>query len=95
MRFERVTYVIRKIVATDGEMARQVENLQINGRDVSLMQLPGYMDWSEQKLSEGVSAALIANLDARSMFLLPEDDQEIGVEIYEELLEDLKNEVGE
>lgn len=59
------------------------------------MQLPGYMAWSEKKLDEGVSEALIANLDARSIFLLPEEDATIGISIFEELLEDLKSEVDE
>lgn len=82
-------------MATDSEIAQNVQNLQNNGRDVPLMQLPGYVTWSEKKLAEGVSEALIANLDSRSMFLLPEDELTIGGEDYEELLEDLKDEVDE
>jgi hypothetical protein len=82
-------------LATDKEIAQRVQNMQNNGRDVPLMRLPGYMAWSEKKLDEGVSEALIANLDALSMFLLPEEDATIGVKHYEELLEDLKDLVDE
>lgn len=76
-------------MATDKEIALRVEHLQNSGRDVPLMQLPGYVEWSERKLNEGVSPALIAHLDGLAMFLLPEDEQSVGIEEYEELLQDL------
>jgi hypothetical protein len=76
-------------MATDKEIALRVQTLQTNGRDVSMMQLPGYMESSRSKLDEGVLPAVIAQLDSMSMFLLPEDDQTVGTEDYEELLADL------
>ncbi|GGY39987.1 hypothetical protein [Pseudoduganella albidiflava] len=82
-------------MATDREIALQVQRLQDSGRDVPLMQLPGYMEWSKRKLNEGVSEALIAHLDGLAMFLLPEDDQTVGIDEYEELLEDLIEQCGE
>ncbi|MYM73938.1 hypothetical protein GTP56_17270 [Duganella sp. FT134W] len=82
-------------MATDKEIALQVQRLQDSGRDVPLMQLPGYIEWSERKLNEGVSEALIAHLDGLAMFLLPEDDQTVGIDEYEELLEDLIEQCGE
>ena len=82
-------------MATDREIAFQVQRLQDSGRDVPLMQLPGYTEWSERKLNEGVSEAFIAHLDSLTMFLLPEDDQTVGVDEYEELLEDLIEQCGE
>lgn len=80
---------------TDKEIALRGQALRDRARDVHLIQLPGYMQWSERKLSEGVSPALIENLDSRTMFLLPEEDQSIGVDDYEELFADLIDELGE
>jgi len=82
-------------VATDREVALRVQHLQNSGRDVPLMQLPGYVEWSEKKLNEGVSPALIAHLDGIAMFLLPEEEQTVGVRVYEELLVDLTEQLGE
>jgi hypothetical protein len=74
----------------DREIAKQALDLQSRARDYSLAELPGYSAWSERKLDEGESPALIANLDARSMWLLPEEVGEIGNEDYEEILDDVK-----
>lgn len=82
-------------MATDREIALRVQLLQTSGRDVPLMQLPGYVEWSERKLDEGVSAELIAHLDGITMFLAPEEEQTVGIDEYEELLEDLIEQIGE
>lgn len=82
-------------MATDKGIALRVQASQSNGRDVPMMQLPGYMDWSRSKLDEGVSPAVIAHLDSMSMFLLPEEDQTVSAEDYEELLADLTDQFGE
>jgi len=75
-------------MATDKEIALRVEALQSNGRDVPMMELPGYMEWSCSELDEGVSPAVVAHLDSMSMFLLPKENQTVGTEDYEELLAD-------
>lgn len=80
---------------TDRDIAFRVERLQNEGRDVPLVQLPGYLEWSDQKLNEGVSPALIAHLDGLAIFLLPEDEQTVGIDEYEELLQDLVGQFGE
>lgn len=59
------------------------------------MQLPGYIKWSERKLDEGVSPELIAHLDSITMFLVPEEEQTVGIDEFEELLEDLIEQLGE
>jgi hypothetical protein len=45
-------------------------------------------------LAEGESEALIANLDARSMRLLPEELAAVTESDFEEMLSDLKAEVA-
>ena len=79
----------------DKEIALRVQALQSYGRDVPMMQLPGYMEWSRSKLDERVSPAVIAHLDSMSMFLLPEEDRTVGAEEYEELLANLTDQFGE
>jgi hypothetical protein len=55
----------------DREIARRALDYQARAKDYPLMTIPGYMDWSKRKLDEGVSPALIANLDARAMCSSP------------------------
>lgn len=76
-------------MTTDREIALRAQRLQKSGRDVPLMELAGYMEWSKGKLNDGTSPALIAHLDSLSMFLLPEDDQTVSIDVYEELLAEL------
>lgn len=82
-------------MATDQEIAIRALNLQERARDYALVDIPGYRRWSENKLNEGVSAALIANLDGRSMYLLPEEINAVSDAEFDELLSDLKDAVGE
>lgn len=82
-------------MATDQEIAIRALNLQERARDYALVDIPGYRRWSENKLNEGVSAALIANLDGRSMYLLPEEINAVSDAEFDELLSNLKDAVGE
>lgn len=79
----------------DREIARRALDYQARAKDYPLMTIPGYMDWSKRKLDEGVSPALIANLDARGMVLLPEEIADVRESDFEELLADLKWTIGE
>lgn len=72
------------------DIALRAQAMQTRGRDFGLIELPGYEAWSNRKLTEGESPALIAHLDAMSMFLLPEDVSDVEEADYEELLEDLR-----
>ena len=53
------------------------------------------MAWSEGKLAAGESPALIANLDARCLWLLPEEAAAIDFEVFEDMLADLKHDIGD
>lgn len=59
-----------------------------------MVDLPGYMTWSSRKLAEGVSEALIAHLDATSVWLRPENATEMSEKHYDEMLADLKEDLG-
>ena len=63
-------------------------------RDVPLTQIPGYMGWSKQRLHSGESEALIAHLDATCMWGTPDDLAEISESDFQEMLDDLKKELG-
>jgi hypothetical protein len=78
----------------DRAIARRALDVQVPARDYSMSQVPGYSEWSVRKLAEGESEAFIANLDARSMWLLPEELTAITESIFEEMLSDLKAEVA-
>ncbi|MDB5323460.1 MAG: hypothetical protein JWN40_5091 [Phycisphaerales bacterium] len=73
----------------DREIARRALDLQTRGRDYRLVDIPGYMAWSQRKLKEGVSDALIAHLDATDMWLLPEDVANVKETDFDDLLETL------
>ncbi len=78
----------------DREIARRSLDFQARARDFRMLDLPGYMAWSSRKLAEGESGALIAHLDATSASLLPEDASKMGEKDYEEMLEELKKDLG-
>jgi hypothetical protein len=68
---------------------------QRRARDFGFIEIPTYKTWSARKLEEGESDALIANLDARNMWLMPDEITTIDDEVFEELLDDLKTQLGE
>jgi hypothetical protein len=78
---------------SDEDIARRSLDLQQRARDIPLTQIPGYMAWSEYKLAQGESEALIAHLDATSMWLLPEDVETVSTSDFDEMLDDLKTEI--
>jgi hypothetical protein len=82
-------------VPDDREIARRALDLQARARDYALISIPAYREWSKRKLDEGGSFALIANLDARCIWLLPEELADVSESLFEELLADLKEAIGE
>ena len=76
------------------EIAATAIDAQKGARDYALLEIPAYMPWSERKLLEGESEALIAHLDATSMWLSPEQLQTITESDFEELLSELKETLG-
>jgi len=79
----------------DREIAERVINLKARARDYALVEIPAYSAWSNKKLDQGESPAFIENLDARSMWLLPEEVETVSDSEFEELLADLKATCGE
>jgi hypothetical protein len=74
----------------DSEIARRSLDFQMRARDFRVTDLPGYLEWSQRKLTEGESSAYIAHLDATSAWLLPEEAGKITEKDYDEMLRDLK-----
>jgi hypothetical protein len=80
-------------MSDDREIARHALDVQARARDFRMQGLPGYLEWSERKLAEGESDALIAHLDATSAWLLPEYAANMTEQDYEKILEGLKAEI--
>jgi hypothetical protein len=76
---------------TDKETAVRALHFQANARDYPLVTLAGYEEWSQRRLDDGVSEALIAHLDARSMTLLPEEVAGVTDRDFDALLDDLRD----
>jgi hypothetical protein len=81
-------------MADDKEIARRALDFKARAKNYRLLDIPGYREWSERRLHEGVSPALIAHLDATKMCLLPEDLSTIREHTFEEMLKDLKDEIS-
>jgi len=79
----------------DQEIARRALDFQARARDYALVSIPAYQEWSERKLNEGESPALIAHLDATSLWLRPEEVAGVSESDFEEMLADLKGTIGE
>ena len=74
----------------DREIARRSLDYRARAKDYALVAIPVYQEWSKKKLEQGESPALIAHLDAMSMWLLPEEVPNVSESVLEELLADLK-----
>jgi hypothetical protein len=61
-------------------------------KEYPLTDLPGYMEWSEKYADK--EAALIANLDARSILMHPSELGGPHEAFFEELLAELKDNLG-
>jgi hypothetical protein len=79
----------------DGDIARRALDRQARARDYALASIPAYQEWSKRRLAEGEPPALIANLDAQAMWLLPEEVADVSESLFEEMLADLKEATGE
>ncbi len=64
-----------------------------NESDIRIVDLPGYMNWSNEKLDSGGSADVIADLDSTCIWLSPDEISGITVqdfeEMYQEIIEDI------
>jgi len=82
-------------MSDDQEIARRALDFQARARDYALVSIPAYQEWSERKLNEGESPALIDNLGATSISLLPEEIGSVSESDFEEMLAELKWAIGE
>jgi hypothetical protein len=62
--------------------------------EVPLVSVPGYMEWSERRLGQGESPALIASLDARAISVHADEQAELDESYFDGLLEDLREQAG-
>lgn len=65
-----------------------------NESDVRILDIPGYFEWSTAKIKAGGSDAIIANLDARCMWLSPEEVLLITSEDFEEMYQEVLDDIG-
>ena len=75
---------------SDEEIARRALDFEARAQSYSLIDIPGYEDWASQKIEEGESPATITHLESIDLILLPEEVSTINMEIFEEMLDDLK-----
>jgi len=75
--------------ADERELVRRSLDRQARAREFRMADLPGYMAWSSRKLADGASPAHIAHLDATTAWLLPEEAASQTDEDYDELLDEL------
>lgn len=80
-------------MSDDREIARRSLDLRARARDYRLVDIPGHMKWSTGKLAAGEPEALIAHMDATSMWLLPEEIDGVSEQVFEEMLEELRAEI--
>lgn len=59
--------------------------------DIRLLDIPGYFDWSHRKLASGGSEAIIANLDASSIWLTEAQAKNLSEADFEEMYLDVLN----
>jgi len=62
----------------------------ITRKDISMLDIPGYMEWANRMLAEGKSTILIAHLDSISLRLLPEEIENMTENDFNEMLIDLE-----
>ena len=79
----------------DREIARRAIDFAARGKDFRLLDIPTYKEWAKRQLKAGVSRALIAHLDATNMFLMPEELNAVEESVFDELLLDLKHDIGD
>lgn len=80
---------------SDKDISRKATEDHEPIRKYRLVDIPGYMEWSERKLDEGGNEALIAHLDATSMFLPPADLGDVSTDVFDEMFMELKAEFGD
>lgn len=79
----------------DEKIARKAIDLTARAKDYRMSDIPGYTAWSERKLEESDDSieALIAHLDATSVWCLPEALSQYTEKDFDEMLENVREEL--
>lgn len=78
----------------EGALVRRALDFRAGAKDYPLTSIPAYVEWSKRKLEEDESLfALIAHLDALAVVLRPEEVAGVSESDFEEMLEELKEDV--
>lgn len=65
-----------------------------NESDVRIVDIPGYMEWSNKKIEADGSPDIIANLDSNCMWLSPDAIYEVTEDDFEEMYQEIVEEIG-
>jgi hypothetical protein len=65
-----------------------------NESDIRIVDIPGYLEWSNKKIESRGSPDIIANLDSNCMWLSPEEINEVTEEDFEEMYQKIAEEIG-
>ncbi len=77
----------------DKKIATAALDMQARGKDYGLTVIPGFKDWCSKKSLEGGNEAAIDHMLAMSMYLLPEEVASVTEEDFEEIYEDIVDEI--
>ncbi len=69
-------------------------NKNSENKDVRMVDVPQYMEWSKRKLHDGESPAIISHLDATSLWATTEDIAALSDDDFDDMLKDLKVGLG-
>ncbi len=64
-----------------------------NESDVRLVDILGYLEWSQHKIDSGGSPDIIANLDSNCMWLSPEELASVKTDDFEEMYKEVEDEL--
>jgi len=78
----------------DINKAKLAHEMRTRGKDFAVVTLPGFSEWAQRQSGSGGNEAAIDHMLAMSMFLLPEEvalvtDADFD-EIYQDLVEELR-----
>ena len=84
-----------KIMIDEKEIAKRVIEMRTNGKDYGLVELPGFKIWCNNKSSAGANEDAIDSMLSMSMFLLPGEIVSINEKDYNEIYEEIVEELNE
>lgn len=82
-------------MSNDDESVRKALEAQSRVRKYRMSEVPGYRAWSQRRLDEGALFDVMMYLDSFSMWLTPEDLAKGREEEFEELFQELREDIGD